>query len=462
MTLALDAIRIALRGTEFEGDLFLVGGAVRDALLGAPSTDADLVTRRDAPTLARYLFAHGVGDHPPVTYERFGTAMLTVGGESVEFVTARRESYEGGSRKPSVEPATYEEDAARRDFTLNALYQDLFTGEIRDPLGTGLTDLRAGVLRTPLEPEATFSDDPLRMLRAVRFRWRLGFAYAPGLEAAIRTQAPRLAIVSPERIRDEFLKMLDRRSAADATGELMTLGLMPWILPELEAMRGVDQGSFHHLDVWEHTLLAVRNLWRQGEPPDRETSLAVLLHDVGKPATREIRDGKLRFFSHEAVGAEMTRAMLARLKLPNAAIERVAKLVKAHMRLGTAGGADGMGFTPAAARRLLRDMGQDTDRLLRVVDADASALAPGVRALDLAPIRARLTEVTLAAPKTGYVSPLSGARIMALTGLAPGPEVGRLKTMLEEAVVEGRLAPGDEEAAAEMVTDLRGSGLPPE
>ena len=454
MTLALEWIREALHGTKYEGDLFLVGGAVRDGLLGTPSPDADLVTRQDAPVLAHHLYERGIGDHPPVIYERFGTAMLTVAGESVEFVTARRESYENDSRKPSVEPATYEEDAARRDFTLNALYQDLFTGEIRDPLGTGLADLRAGVLRTPLEPGATFSDDPLRMLRAVRFRWRLGFDYAPGLEDAIRAQAGRLRIVSPERVRDEVLKMLDRASAADALADLMRLGLMPWVLPELELMRGVDQGSFHHLDVWEHTLLALRNLWGQGEPPDRETSLAVLLHDVGKPATREIREGKIRFFSHEAVGAEMTRVMLARLKFPNAAIERVARLVKAHMRLGTA-----PEFTAAAARRLLRDMGEDTGRLLRVVDADASALAPGVRALDLAPIRARLAEVTVAAPKAGYVSPLSGARIMQIMGLAPGPEVGRLKAMLEEAVLEGRLAPGDEAVAQTMLESQDGTDV---
>ncbi len=450
MTPALDRLRAALSGTRYEGDLFLVGGAVRDELLGAPSPDADLVTRADAPALARELYAHGIGDHPPVLYERFGTALLTVGGDPVEFVTARKESYDEGSRKPSVERATYAEDAQRRDFTLNALYKDLFTGALMDPLGTGLADLRAGVLRTPLDPEATFSDDPLRMLRAVRFRHRLGFAYAPGLEDAIRSQAPRLAIVSPERVRDELLKMLDRPSAPDALADLMRLGLVPFVLPELAAMPGVDQGSFHHLDVWEHTLLALRNLWAQEPPPDRETTLAVLLHDVGKPATREIRDGKIRFFGHEAVGAEMTREALARLRFPNAAIERVARLVKAHMRLGTA-----PEFTPSAARRLLRDMGEDTDRLLRVVDADAGALAPGVRALDLAPVRARLAEVAAAAPKTGYVSPLSGAEIMALTGLGPGPEIGRLKAKLEEAVLEGKLAPEDC-AGAERLLPGRG------
>lgn len=445
---ALERIAAAVGGTRYDGDLYLVGGAVRDELLGSPSPDTDLVTRGDAPALARLLWEQGVGDHVPVTYERFGTAMLTVDGEQIEFVTARKESYDEGSRKPNVEPATYEEDAARRDFTLNALYKNLFTGEIMDPLGTGLADLRALVLRTPLDPSATFSDDPLRMLRAVRFRHRLGATYAPGLEEAIRAQATRLAIVSPERIREEFLKMLDRPSAPDAIADLMRLGLVPHVVPELEAMVGVDQGSFHHLDVWEHTLLAMRNLWTQGAPPDRETSLAVLLHDVGKPDTR-MRDleGKIRFFGHEAVGAEMTREMLRRLRFPNAMIERVARLVKAHMRLGTA-----PTFTAAAARRLIRDLEGDVEALLRVVDADANALAPGVRALDLAPIRARLEEVRTATPPSGYVSPLSGAEIMALTGLPPGPEVGRLKAILEEAVVEGHLAPGDREGARALIS----------
>lgn len=444
---ALDRIREAMRGTAYEGDLFLVGGAVRDALLGTPSPDIDLVTRGDAPALARRLWERGVGDHAPVIYERFGTAMLTIGGEPIEFVTARRESYDEGSRKPNVEPATYREDAERRDFTLNALYRDLFTGEIVDPLGVGRADLEALVLRTPLDPATTFSDDPLRMLRAVRFRHRFGATYAPGLEEAIRAQVGRLAIVSPERIREESVKMLDRPSAADAIGDLMRLGLMPYVMPELIPMVGIDQGSFHHLDVWEHTLLAMRNLWDQGAPPDRETSLAVLLHDVGKPPTRMLDDrGKIRFFGHEAVGADLAREAMRRLRFPNGTIERVARLVRAHMRLGTA-----PEFTAAAARRLIRDLDTDVERLLRVVDADASALAPGVRALDLAPVRARLGEVQEAAPATGYVSPLSGAEIMARTGLPPGPEIGRLKAMLEEAVLAGQLSPDDKATATTLL-----------
>ena len=447
---ALDLIRDALRGTEYEDDVYEVGGVVRDALLGRPLESPTWTSSRAAtPPPSRVCSGPGGSPTtPPVTYERFGTAMLTVAETQIEFVTARKESYDEGSRKPNVEPATYEEDAARRDFTTNALYRSLFTGEITDPTRHGgSTTCGRRSSAPPSNPARPSPDDPLRMLRAVRFRHRLGFVYAPGLADAIRANASRLAIVSAERVRDELLKILMGPDAPAALEEPAHPGPPPRDCPRTDgAMKGVDQGSFHHLDVWGHTLLALERL---GEAPV-ELRLAVLFHDVGKPPTREIRDGKIRFFSHEAVGADTTRAVLGRWKLSNAVIERVARLVKNHMRLGTS-----PEFTPAAARRLARDLGEDTEGLLRVVEADASALRPGVRALDLAPIRARLAEVAQAAPEAGYRSPLSGAEIMALAGLAPGPEVGRLKALLEEAVMEGTLAPDDRAEAERRVLAAR-------
>jgi len=297
----LAPIREATRGTPYEGDLFLVGGAVRDALLGLPpKADYDLVTRGSAPELARFLWSQGVSSIAPVTYERFGTAMVRVDDVDIELVTARRESYDAESRKPTVEPASYEEDALRRDFTVNTLMQGLHDGELRDPLGSGLDDLRSGTLRTPLDPVATFRDDPLRMLRAVRFRWKLHFMPAPGLYEAIRQERERLRIVSMERIRDEIVKMLRASTGPEALRDLLDLGLIETIAPELLPMVGAPGGGSHHLDVWEHSLLVIRNVGTD----DLNLTLAALLHDVGKPETVSIDEqGRHRFFAHESVGA---------------------------------------------------------------------------------------------------------------------------------------------------------------
>lgn len=437
---ALIAIRDATIGTPYEGDLFLVGGAVRDELLGIPhEADFDLVTTHSAPDLARLLYDKGLSTLAPVTYERFGTAMVQVQGTPVELVTARKESYDPESRKPSVEPATLQDDARRRDFTVNTLMRGLHDGVLRDPLGKGLHDLEERVLRTPLDPLATFQDDPLRMLRAVRFRWRLGFTPAPDLYPAIREARERLRIVSMERIRDELVKMLSHPSAPDALQDLMDLGLIEIFAPELLPMVDCEQGGYHHLDVWRHSLLVLRN----AGCGDLILSLAAFLHDVGKPSTRFVDEqGHTRFFGHERVGEDLTREILKRLKFSQREIDEVARLVRSHMRLGSS-----PTFTPAAARRLLRDMDGDVERLLELVEADANGLKAGVRVLDLGPIRERLAEVARVTPVETLDSPLSGQEIMDLLGIGAGPEVGRIKRLLTDKVLDGDLAPGDKDGA---------------
>ena len=460
---ALAAIRDAIRGTPYQGDVFLVGGAVRDGFLGlAQRNDFDLVTRQSAPELAEFLWRVHVGDFPPVTYPRFGTAMVQVRGVSIELVTARKESYRDDSRKPDVEPATYLEDALRRDFTVNTLRQDLETEEVLDTLGTGIADLERHVLCTPLDPVATFHDDPLRMLRAVRFRWQLGFTPAPGLYEAVRETRDRLQIISFERIRDELLRMLGAQSAPSALQDLMDLGLFETIAPEFEAMVGVEQGDFHHLDVWSHTLLVIQNLWSVGPrrhsdppgnvpsppiPPSQDLILAALLHDVGKPATRTVdAEGRTRFFGHESLGAELSRKILRRWKLAERDIDPVVLLVKNHMRLGSS-----PTFTKSAARRLLRDLGDQLNNLMWLVEADASSLRPGVRRINLAPVWTQLDAVQRETPREVLESPLTGQEIMALLGLEQGPEVGKWKSFLTEKVLDGELAPGDKTAAEELL-----------
>lgn len=440
----LETIRKATEGTPFEGDLFLVGGAVRDELLGLPQgSDFDLVTRGSSGGLACLLFERGVSTIQPVVYERFGTAMVQVEGIQVEIVTARKESYDPESRKPEVQAATYEEDGSRRDFTLNALMKSLHSGELRDPTGMGVQDLESRTLRTPLDPVATFTDDPLRMLRAVRFARRFGFTPAPGMFDAIRSTRDRLQIVSMERVRDELVKILQRPGAELAFADLMELGLLEIFAPEFLPMVGCEQGKFHFLDVWDHTLLVLKNIG-VGDPL---LGMAALLHDVGKPETRFVdANGETRFFGHEAVGESIARRMLNRLKFSGQEIATITLLVKNHMRLGSS-----PEFTKPAARRVLRDLGENVDRLLDLVEADANSLRPGVRVADLGPIRQRLQEVQVETPVAKLTSPLAGNEIMDLMGLDAGPEIGKIKHRLTELVLEGVLAPDDKEGAVAQI-----------
>lgn len=444
---ALAKIQDAVEATAYDGDLFLVGGAVRDELLGLPSSnDFDLVTRQSAPDLAKLLFERNVGSFFPVTFERFGTAMIEVDGIKIELVTARKESYEKKSRKPVVQPGTYEDDAKRRDFTINTLMRSLKTEKLIDPLGVGLSDLENRILRTPLDPVKTFEDDPLRMLRAIRFRWRFDLTPVKGLYDAIYMRRSRLKIISYERIRDELAKILVHPMAPQALDDLMKLKIFEIIAPEFVAMAGCEQGKYHHLDVWHHTLKVVENTLRQS-PGDLILVLGALLHDVGKPPTRSIdQDGNIRFFGHEAVGADMARAILNRWKFSGEDIDRVCRLVKNHMRLGSS-----PTFSDSAARRIMRDLDSDLGLLLDLVEADTNALKTGIKVMDVQAIRDTIDRVQKETPVSKLASPLTGQEIMALTGLEQGKQIGILKKMLDELVLDGKLSPDDKEGAREFV-----------
>ncbi len=446
MNSAVDAIRRTVEGTPYEEQLWLVGGCVRDELLGKPEpTDIDIVTELPIEPLIELLDGAGVAESEPAIYPRFGTAMVRVSEFAVEFVRARKESYDSDSRKPHVEPATLLDDARRRDFTCNALLKNVTTGVLSDPLGNGLDDLRAGVLRTPLDPAETFRDDPLRMLRAVRFRWKLGFEPAPGLYAAIREESDRLRIISAERIRDELIKMLELSDAAECLRDLMNLNLLQQFAPEFEEGVGVEQGDYHHLDVWEHSLLVLSFAGNA----DRILALAALFHDIAKPRCRSVdENGRIRFFGHEKVGSEMAQEILLRLKFSKDEADQVAMLVRHHMRLGSS-----PEFTAAAARRLIRDVGNQLESLLLLVEADGKAHRPGMPMLDLHPIRERLSQVNASTPREKLESPLTGDEIMAVLGVEPGEQVGKWKAFLCEKVLEGDLSAGDKVGARRILRD---------
>ncbi|HEX6348446.1 MAG TPA: HD domain-containing protein [Candidatus Dormibacteraeota bacterium] len=419
-----------------------VGGFVRDRLLRRPHPDLDIVVEAgDALQLAE-RFAELAGARKPVLFPRFGTAQVTWGERLVEFANARAESYAADSRKPEVRPASLREDLERRDFTVNALLMDL-EGEVHDPLGGGRADLEARLLRTPREPRLTFSDDPLRMLRAIRFAAQLGFQLAPDLLPAMRELRDRLQppVLSVERTADELRKMLLSERPALALQLMDEGGLLEVVLPELAATKGVEQKGWHHADVYGHTLEAVGQT-----PPALTERLAALLHDVGKPATA---GGDGTFYGHELKGAELAAGALHRLRFSNAEAERVSALVRMHMRPVFYESSWG----DSAVRRLARDAGDLLDPLMAVARADIAASDyPEPQKLD--ELESRLHAVLEEMPSRIRV-PVSGKDIMRELNLPPGAEVGKIKAEIEEKILEGEIEP-DREAILDYLRRRRG------
>jgi poly(A) polymerase len=451
----LDRLRTATKGTEYDGNLYLVGGYVRDKLLAgsAKSDDIDLVLEGDALQFARFLWKRRVTDHAPVEYGQFGTTQVEIQNVKVEIVTAREETYRQGSRKPIVTPGTLETDALRRDFTINTFLENLHTGEIRDPTGQGYRDLDAKILRTPLDPNITFQDDPLRMLRACRFAAKLRFTIAPATYAAIKENAFRLSLehgISFERIHDELNKTLLAPDAARGLEQMRETGLLTQFAPELTAMYGVTQNRFHRYDVWTHTLTALGNL-----PPyaDLCTRLSVLLHDCGKPATRTTdENGEVHFYGHEEIGAQIAKTFLLRLRYSNEEIERVTRLVALHMRYG-AYNADV--WTDAAVRRLIRDVGEHRTDLFTIARADIAACnTDDYPTADLTGLQERMEAIESEAHITQITSPLTGQEIMTLLAIKPGRLIGNIKDALTDAVVLGKLLPDDRSGAEQMAREL--------
>ena len=451
MNPAIEKIREVTRGTPYEEQLYLVGGIVRDKIMGRPPTeDVDIVLEGDALELARFLYDRGVADHRPVTYPRFGTAMVTIQGHTVELVSARRESYAPTSRKPAVELAGLHDDVLRRDFTVNTLLENLHTGEILDLTGKGRADIEAGVIRTPTEPATTFYDDPLRMLRAVRFAVRLGFQIEEETYRAIVRDAGRLAIISKERIRDEFVKIMLSDEPARGLRMLEETGLLEQFAPELLEMQGVTQDGGHIYDVWEHTLHSVESLPVQA---DLALRLAVLFHDVAKPRTKTLdSEGHAHFYGHEDLSAEIARRVLRRLRFPTSEIARVARLVSMHMRIGEYRSE----WKDAAVKRLMRDAGGDIPDLLALARADRAGAGPHATTESLDELEARMERILLKTPVEELESPLNGREIMSLLKIPSGPKIKEVKQFLCEAVIEGRLAPGDKESARKLVLEQFG------
>lgn len=424
---------------------FVIGGYVRDCFLGRPSSDIDIVVEGSGIDFAR---AVGEKTHSYVSYfKNFGTAMLHYQGDEIEFVGARKESYRRESRKPIVENGTLQDDQERRDFTINAmafsLQPDSF-GELVDPFG-GIKDLAAGIIRTPLDPDTTYSDDPLRMLRAVRFATKLSspsqtFTIVPESLDSMKRMAERLSILSVERITEELNKMLVTRRPSMAFELMEKTGLLERILPELCALKGVEtmEGKGHK-ENFSHTLMVLDNVAAtDGPEPRLWLRWAALLHDIGKPASKRF-DPALgwTFHGHDLIGSRMVPRIFERLKLPIDAMKYVKKLVWLHLR-PIALVDDGV--TDSAVRRLLFDAGEDIDDLMILCRADVTSKNPAKVArvqANFSLVERKLVEVEQKDKIRNFKNPITGEHVMKVYGLEPCNTIGILKEAVKEAILDG-------------------------
>jgi poly(A) polymerase len=416
---------------------YLVGGTVRDAFLDRRSPDVDLTT--DARPDAIEAVLDGWADSVWLQGARFGTVGAEKGGLRLEITTFRGDVYRPESRKPEVTFAdTIEEDLSRRDFTINAMALALPDPRLVDP-HHGAVDLAAGRLRTPAAPEASFADDPLRMLRAARFVAGLGLEPDPELVASIVAMASRLEIVSVERIRDELVRLLAVDDPSGGLWMLAETGLADEFLPELNAMR-LEQDPIHsHKDVLAHTIAVVRNV-----PADRpRVRLAALFHDVGKPKTRSFGTGGVSFHHHEVVGARMTEERMRALRFSNDLVEDVTKLVYLHLRIHTYA----MGWSDKAVRRYVRDAGpllDDLNLLQRCDCTTRNKRRAGALARRMDELEARIAELREQEELDAIRPPLDGRQVMELLGVEPGRVVGEaLDFLLEIRLDEGPIGEDD-------------------
>ena len=439
--------KIGKIGDEENVAVYAVGGFVRDKILGKDSQEIDFVVVGDGPDFARKARRQLKGRGLAV-FQKFGTASFHLGDYKFEFVSARRESYRCDSRKPIVEKSDLAADLARRDFTINALafriHSDDF-GELVDP-HNGRRDIKKKVIRTPLEPERTFSEDPLRIMRAARFAGQLGFKIEPATMDAMETEKARMGIVSQERITDEFLKILSHPRPSIGLGILQRTGVLDIIFPELAALSGVDQrDDFHHKDIFEHTMKVLDNL---AEFSDNVLlRFTALVHDIGKPRVKRFIEGTgWTFHGHELVGMRMLKSICHRLRLPRQFSQYSQKLTRLHMRPIHLIGQE---VTDSAIRRLIVQAGDDLDDLMTLCRADITSGNPRRVKQHLTNfdfVAKRMEEVKEKDHLRAFQSPVRGEEIMEVCGIEPGPLVGTLKKMIEDAILDGEI-PNEHDAA---------------
>ncbi len=429
-------------------ECYVVGGYVRDLMLGRPSKDVDFLTVGSGIEVAREVARKMRGSHLSV-FKNFGTAQVKGRDIELEFVGARKESYNRDSRKPIVEDGTLSDDISRRDFTVNAMALCVNAGrfgELVDMYG-GEADLAARVIRTPLDPDITFSDDPLRMMRAVRFATQLGFEIVPETFDAIRRNAQRISIISRERVMDELMKIM--RSAKPSVGWVLLLrtGLLKLIFPELFALRGVEQvRGVGHKDNFYHTLAVLDNVAERSD--NVWLRWAALLHDIAKPVTKRWDENAgWTFYGHNVVGAKMVPRIFRKMKFPlNDKMKYVQRLVDLHMRPIALVEDE---VTDSAVRRLLFDAGDDIDDLMLLCSADITSKnrekVDRFRS-NYELVKQKMVELEERDRIRNFQPPVDGLEIMATFGLGECREVGIIKERIKNAILDGEI-PNDHNAA---------------
>ena len=436
-------------------EAYVVGGYVRDALLGRVVKDIDIVVLGSGVDFAK-LVGKEFGSSGVVVFEKFGTAMLPLSDRKVEFVGARKESYKKDSRKPHVAQGTLEDDLSRRDFTVNAIAASLNSetyGKLLDPFD-GQKDLAAKLLRTPLEPKATFDDDPLRIMRAMRFAAQLRFKVDPSILEAASAMADRLKIVSQERISEEFLKILMADVPSIGLELLQKTGVMRIIFPELSELAGVEQRQeYHHKDVFYHTLQVVDNVAQKSN--NIWLRMAALLHDIAKPRTKAFKQGQgWTFHGHDDLGSRMVDSIFRRMRFPMEFVPYVEKLVRLHLRPQAL--VDD-GVTDSAIRRLIFEAGDSIDDLMALCRADITT--KNLRLIDQVKrnydlVVAKIAEVEEKDRIRNWQPPLRGDEIMEVCQIPPGPMVGVLKDKITDAILEG-ICSNDHDSALQYLLSIK-------